>query len=335
MRTSRRLLILIAIVVLAIPAVTAARGYLKFGTQVGNQVVGLQWSHFPIKYSITNRGVTGVTAAQLQSVAAKAFGSWDNPANVSIATQFQGLTSFDPVDNDGQTVIGFRSRPDLDRTLGETTFTIDDRTGEIIESDIFLNSAFPWSVAANGESNRFDVESVLLHEIGHFLGLGHSALGETELKSGGRSVLGKRSVMFPIAYPTGSIQDRTLQADDIAGITDIYGDTNAGAELGAIQGRVTLNGAGVFGAHVTAFNPATGDLVSGYTLTDRGEFVIGALKPGQYIVRVEPLDDIDLDSVFDPDTVVNVNFQVAYFSRLVAVPAGGAGAAIVVPVKSK
>jgi hypothetical protein len=105
--------------------------------------------------------------------------------------------------------------------------------------------------------------------------------------------------------------------------------------LGAIQGRVTLNGAGVFGAHVTAFNPATGDLVSGYTLTDRGEFVIAALKPGQYVVRVEPLDDIDLDSVFDSDTVINVNFQVAYYSKPVSVPKGGAGASIVIPVKSK
>jgi hypothetical protein len=29
--------------------------------------------------------------------------------------------------------------------------------------------------------------------------------------------------MFPIAYGPGSIEDRTIEADDIAGITDIYG----------------------------------------------------------------------------------------------------------------
>ena len=52
-------------------------------------------------------------------------------------------------------------------------------------------------------------------------------------------------------------------------------------------------------------------------------------------MRVEPLDDIDLDSVFDPDTVININFQIAYYARPVAVPAGGAGPAITIAVKSK
>ena len=150
--------------------------------------------------------------------------------------------------------------------------------------------------APTATRRRFDVESVLTHEIGHLLGLGHSALGETEPRSGGgRAVLGKRAVMFPIAYPRGSILDRTLEADDVAGITDIYGNVDsASSELGAIAGRVTLNGAGVFGAHVTAFNSATGDLVSGFTLNNQGEFVIARSRPGVYIVRVEPLDDADV-----------------------------------------
>ena len=333
MRAARRLALVTAIIALALTP--AVRGYLKFGVQVGNQVVGMQWNRFPVRYSITNRDVAGVTAAQLQTVAAASLVTWTSNAHLVLSTQFQGFTNLDPIDGDGQTVIGFQAHPELDRTLGETTFVNDVNTGELIEADIFLNSNFSWSVAANGQSGRYDVQSVLTHELGHFLGLGHSALGETELRSGGRNVIGKRAVMFPIAYPTGTTVDRNLQADDIAGITDVYGDSTAANELGAIQGRVTLNNVGVYGAHVTAFNPATGDVVAGYTLTDRGEFVISALKPGQYIVRVEPLDDIDLDSVFDPDTVININFQIAYYGKPVAVPAGGAGASITIAVKSK
>ena len=80
-----------------------------------------------------------------------------------------------PSTDDRSSVIGFRSRPDLDRTLGATTFTFDDVTGEILESDIFLNTTFDWSVAPNGETDRFDVESILVHEVGHLLGFGHSA----------------------------------------------------------------------------------------------------------------------------------------------------------------
>jgi hypothetical protein len=324
------------VVLMTIGFAQGLRAYLKLGYQAGDKVVGLQWTHQPIRYSVTNRDVPGVSAAQLQSAVTTALAAWGQPANVAIASQFSGFTNAEPFAEDSVSVIGFKARPDLDRTLGATTFVIDDATGEILESDIFLNSTFTWSVAAAGEANRFDVASVVQHELGHFLGLGHTALGETELRpGGGRAVLGKRAVMFPIAYPAGSIADRTLQADDIAGITDLYGDATAQRELGAIQGRVTLNGKGVFGAHVTAFNPATGDLVSGFTLTDNGDFVIASLVPGQYIVRVEPMDDVDADTFFDSDTPVNVNFRVGYYAKQVAVPAGGAGASITIAVKSK
>lgn len=330
----RRVLIgaVLAIVLLAAPGVTA---YLKFGVVVGNDVVGLKWNNLPIRYLVTNRDVSGVSAAQLQQALARSFATWGTPANVNLSEQFVGFTAAEPFNDDGTSVVGFAARPDLERTLGATTFTIDEVTGEILESDIFLNSAFLWSVASGGESSRFDVQSVLTHEVGHLLGLGHSALGETEVRNGGRSVLGKRAVMFPIAYQPGSILDRGLQADDVSGITDVYGTAAADRELGAIAGRVTLNGAGVFGAHVTAFNPSTGELVSGFTLTSQGEFVIAALRPGQYVVRVEPLDDADLDSFFDPETPVNINFQVSYFAKTVTVPAGGAGSSIEIKVKAK
>ena len=99
------------------------------------------------------------------------------------------------------------------------------RPARSLESDIFFNSAFPWSVAPAGEAGRFDLESIALHEIGHFSGLGHSALGETELREGGgRRVLAAEAVMFPIAFTSGSIAARTLKADDIAGISDLYPD---------------------------------------------------------------------------------------------------------------
>ena len=62
-----------------------------------------------------------------------------------------------------------------------------------------------------------------------------------------------------------------------------------------MSGRVTKNGQGVYGAHVVAFNLATGAMVGGFSLDSQGSFVIGDLRPGPYIVRTEPLDDGDTD----------------------------------------
>ena len=199
-----------------------------------------------------------------------------------------------------------------------------------------MNSFFSWSVASGGQTGHYDVQSIVTHETGHLLGLGHSALGETNLTPIGRTVIAKEAVMFPIAYPPGTIIDRALELDDQAGIASIYGTPAFQAATGAISGRVTLNGVGLFGAHVIASNIATGGLVGGFALDNQGTFVIASLAPGLYLVRAEPLDDADVSSFFGSDTVLNTNFRQTSISRkLVSVPKGGAGASFELKVQPK
>lgn len=315
---------------------TGLDAYLKLGARVGNRVVTLRWNQQPVRYFITDRAATGVSANQLRAAVESAFAQWTAVPGIALTTQFVGFTGAEPFDDDDTSVIGFQFRPDLERTLGATTFTINTTTGAIIESDIFLNSTFNWSVASSGSAGRFDVESISVHEVGHLLGLGHSALGETELTSTDRRrILGKRAVMFPIAYPEGNIEDRTIEADDRAGIIDIYGGSSSNRAVGSLHGRVTLNGTGIFGAHVTAFNPSTGDTIGGFSLNDNGDFVIAGLPPGVYVVRAEPLDDADINSFFDEDNTVNINFRPTYAPKLVAVPAGGSSGAFEIKVSAK
>ena len=332
-RTLTKLIAGAALVVLW-GAFSPSQAYLKFGVQTPTGVKGLRWTH-AIQYLVTNRDTVFVSAPQLQAAVARAFSTWAGVPNVLITHSFIGFTGAEPFSADGASVIGFRSRPELERTLAAAIFEVDNNTGEIVESDIFFNTAFVWSVAAAGQADRYDVESIGLHEIGHLLGLGHSALGETEIRPTGRRVLGKRAVMFPIAYPPGNIEDRTLEADDRAGITDAYSFTTSARNTGSIGGTVTLNGAGVFGAHVTAFNTRTGELIGGFTLDNSGNFSIAALPPGLYVVRAEPLDDADVTSFFDEATTVNINFKPAYFSSLVAVPSGGSGPRVEIRVVPK
>ena len=314
----------IVVAALVLGQSSPALAYLKFGVSVRGQQVTLKWAQTPARYFVSNTAVPGVSATDFQSAMERAFGTWQAVPTASISYQLAGVTSANPGRDDGVSVLGFQNRPDQDRVLASTSFLVDAATGALLESDIFFNSAFPWSVATAGEPNRFDLESIALHEIGHFSGLGHSALGETELQgSGGRRVLAAEAVMFPIAFAPGSIASRTLKADDIAGISDLYSDGTFTATSGSLSGRVTKDGQPIFGAHVVAFNLSTGWLVGGFTLDAQGQFSIGGLSPGLHVLRVEPIDDAEVDSFFDGSRTVDIDFRAAFLDRVVVVPKGG------------
>jgi hypothetical protein len=308
--------------------------YLKLGTRQGERLITLRFNTMPVRYFVTNRDIPGVSAPQLRDAVGRAFASWAAVPNVGVSSEFVGFTGANPMLGDNANVLGFTTRNDLDRVLGSTSFTVDTVTGAIIESDIFFNSAFTWSAAPAGEPGRQDIESIALHEVGHMLGLAHSALGETELIGTGRRVIGAEAVMFPIAFSAGAL-NRTPRADDRAGIADVYGNETFRSSTGSIAGRVTKSGTGVAGAHVVAYSPASGKLVGGFTLSQDGSFVIAGLDPGTYVLRVEPIDDAEVSSFLDPSLNVDINFKPAFYERVVAVPRGGTSRSVELQVVPK
>jgi hypothetical protein len=128
---------------------------------------------------------------------------------------------------------------------------------------------------------------------------------------------------------------RTLKADDIAGISDLYPDGDFATNDGSLSGRVTKDSQPVFGAHVVAFNASSGAMVGSFSLNAQGQFSIGGLSPGPYVVRVEPIDDADVSSFFDTTLNVDIDFRVAFLDRVVVVPRGGDSGEVAVAVVRK
>jgi peptidoglycan hydrolase-like protein with peptidoglycan-binding domain len=72
--------------------------------------------------------------------------------------------------------------------------------------DIEIDTAETWSVATPTPSGNFDLQMIVLHEIGHSLGLDHSSFGD--------------AIMIPFFSP--GVQDRVLDVDDAVGISSVY-----------------------------------------------------------------------------------------------------------------
>ncbi len=316
------LAVLLAAALLAVQPV--ARAYLPFGVSLDGRTVPLRWEA-PVRWFVRDAGTAEVTASALQASLARAFDTWQAVPTASVAFAFAGFTAAAPLDDDGISVLGFRDEPGLERVLGATSLLVDTLTGEILEADVFFNTTFAWSTAPEGEPQRFDLDSVAVHEIGHLIGLGHSAIGETELlPDGRRRVVASGTVMFPISFGVGRTLDRRLQPDDVAGVSDLYPAPGFAASTGVAQGRVTRDGVPVYGAHVVLVHLETGEMVGGFSLAG-GEFVVAGLRPGLHAIRIEPLDDALPASFLDDSARVDVDFPVSFHPRLVSVPSGGAG----------
>ncbi len=61
----------------------------------------------------------------------------------------------------------------------------------------------------------------------------------------------------------------------------------------------------------------------------------GGLSPGPHVLRVEPIDDADVESFFEAARAVDVDFRVGFIDRIVVVPRGGDSGEITLRVVRK
>ena len=128
----------VSVTVALLLASAPAHAYLKLGALINGNVIDVSWRE-PVRYFISERGASGVSAAELRGAVERAAATWSHVDSARVQFAFQGMTSAVPDAVDGRTTIGFLDRPDLEQVLGATSFMIDTTNGAIVESDIFFN----------------------------------------------------------------------------------------------------------------------------------------------------------------------------------------------------
>jgi hypothetical protein len=240
--------------------------------------------HFRINPA-TGSNISGTGSRSVTAVIQSAFANWAGAPNSAANAVFDGPTSAQLSSTDGQNTICFTCQGDFSKDSSTLAVTITStqtsgNPGALIDADTAFNPSknFTTDATLPGQTGQ-DLETVAVHEIGHFFGLSHSGV--------------VKAVMFPFAPPV----ERSLGYDDVAIISQLYPGAIS-VPTTSISGTVRLNGSPVFGAHVFAESqtnalsfPSSIRKTPISALTDpNGSYTIAGVPNDTYMVVAEPLD---------------------------------------------
>jgi hypothetical protein len=222
----------------------------------------LYWANACVGWSLQQAASTKIDVASATKSVEDAFATWTNAAcanggKPSIAFTNNGPAACTEVGFDAtgrnQHVIVFRDSAwphagQGNATLALTTLTYNKRTGEIVDADMEVNTAeMKITTATTPPTDGYDFQSIVTHEIGHFIGLAHTPV--------------VTATMFA-RYSPGQTTIRALAADDVAGVCDAYrpsGD-RAVSPAAAASGQLaaTACDAAPFGGFASTCGEASG-----------------------------------------------------------------------------
>ncbi|HSK64441.1 MAG TPA: matrixin family metalloprotease, partial [Pyrinomonadaceae bacterium] len=241
--------------------------------------------------SLLSPGANIKPDSDVVGAARRALARWSSLANINFVVTWTAATSVSPAEaGDGVSLLTIAVTPEneqfnSDSTTGRTRVFFNSETGAIVEADVSIN---PRPHAADGTALQFstdgtpgtyDLEATFTHEIGHLLGLDHSAVLASTMQS---------RQAFNGTFGLPALTERTLSEDDRQKIRGLYGP---GQKLGRIEGRLVDNRTpGAFtplsGVNIWAENALNGRVMASDITAEDGSYELDALVAGQYRVMV-------------------------------------------------
>jgi hypothetical protein len=233
--------------------------------------------------------VTTATKDGILKALEKSLQHWKDVADVDFKLTLTDKTTVSPagVRGDGVNLITIADTPDNilffegePETAAKTRIFFNGK-GQITEGDIVLN---PYQLFSDdGTTGTFDLESVLTHEIGHLLGLGHSDIT-------GATMHGHHAQNGVYSLPVAAF--RTLAEDDIAGARALYGFAEDENCCGAINGKFLFGKEkAVKDLQIWLEDAGSGRIITGASSDLNGGWNLEGLPAGKYSVYAQSQPD--------------------------------------------